>query len=657
MVRVVAALAATALGASSSMNPIRRVVSMLQMMQKKVENEADEAKALHTKFMCYCDTNEAKMSKKIQENEEKIPQVESEIKELKGQKEQVESEITAHNSDRAEAQEAVDKATSMRAKDQKSFEAEAGDIKANLDAIRKAIPAIEQGGATEFLQSRSAARLRKLIAQAQSLDDSDRDDATAFLQGGNSIQPGSAQIVGILKQMEETIAANLADITKTEDEAVKSFEDMKAAKEKEISAATKAIEVKTGRVGELAVSIVEAEDDLKDTGNTLDEDKEFASTLKEKCSTAVKEYETESATRQEELAAIADTIKLLNSDEALELFKKALPSMAQMSFLQMDESEKEMKQEALQALQQHHTSKAAMSPYLSLVAFALKGKKANFDKVTKLIDNMMSSLKKEQGEDDSKKEYCASELDKAEDEAKEHENDVKGLKAKIEQLKDAASAVKAEIADLEAGIKSLDEAVAEATEQRKKEHDHYTKTAAQNQGALELLEMAKNRLNKFFNPEVAKSDDDLSFIQTKQLKSAGVIAMLTNIQTDLKTEMAEDEQEEKDAQAEYEKLMETSQSKRKADSEAITEKSGALSDAEEGIAEAEGDKKTSGAALLAVRKTISNLHGECDFLVQNYDLRKQARDDEINALDKAKAVLSGADFSLVQTSSFLTRRG
>merc|ERR1719240_1303658 len=54
---------------------------------------------------------------------------------------------------------------------------------------------------------------------------------------------------------------------------------------------------------------------------------------------------------------------------------------------------------------------------------------------------------------------------------------------------------------------------------------------------------------------------------------------------------------------------------------------------------------------MATMQYISSLHGECDWLLQYFTVRKEARDGEIDGLTKAKAVLSGADFSLVQTSS------
>merc|ERR1719387_2956826 len=119
------------------------------------------------------------------------------------------------------------------------------------------------------------------------------------------------------------------------------------AKQKEVDAHTKAIEKKLGRIGELGVEIVNMKEDLSDTEEALIEDKKFLADLEKNCATKEKEWEERCKVRSEEILAIADTIKILNDDDALELFKKTLPSA---SFLQVRVSAKEVRQRALAML-------------------------------------------------------------------------------------------------------------------------------------------------------------------------------------------------------------------------------------------------------------------------------------------------------------------
>merc|ERR1719276_374164 len=143
--------------------------------------------------------------------------------------------------------------------------------------------------------------------------------------------------------------ASLATATADEQAAVKDFNGLVAAKTKEINALTKQVESKTSRIGELGVELVTLKEDLDDTTKSLIEDEAFLKDLEKNCKTKEDEWATRQKIRAEELLAIADTIKLLNDDDALELFKKTLPTP---SLLQLKSNSQALKKRALVALQQ-----------------------------------------------------------------------------------------------------------------------------------------------------------------------------------------------------------------------------------------------------------------------------------------------------------------
>merc|ERR1719261_1919701 len=152
--------------------------------------------------------------------------------------------------------------------------------------------------------------------------DYDREELTSFLSNDQNYAPQSGQITGILKQMNDRMNADLAEATNNENSAIKAFNELMAAKEKEVNALTKAIEEKMVRLGNLQVEIVEMKEDLDDTQKALLEDKKFLADLDKNCALKAKENEANQKLRAEELLALADTIKVLNDDDALELFKK-----------------------------------------------------------------------------------------------------------------------------------------------------------------------------------------------------------------------------------------------------------------------------------------------------------------------------------------------
>merc|ERR1719158_990270 len=299
----------------------------------------------------------------------------------------------------------------------------------------------------------------------------------------------------------------------------------------------------------------------------------------------------------------------------------------------------------------------------------MHGGKMGFGKIVKMIDNLVKELKVEQATDADKKSYCEAELDKAEDKKKGLELDISDLGKAIDDGEESIATLAGEIKALTKGIKDLDKSVADATESRKEEHDDYVETLAGNNAAKDLLAFAKNRLNKFYNPKLYKAPPkrelvalqgkdapapppaaDLSYKKSGE-ESNGVIAMIDLLVADIDKDNQESEVNEKDAQADYESFMSDASEKRAQDSKAVTDKEGAKAETE--LQSNKDSKGSKTVEAMETAKYIGGLHQECDWLLSNFDARKAARSGEIDALGKAKAVLSGADSSLVQTATRL----
>merc|ERR1719390_507249 len=419
-------------------------------------------------------------------------------------------------------------------------------------------------------------------------------------------------------QMTDTMNKDLAEATATEEAAVKAYNELMAAKEKEVNALTKAIEEKMVRLGKLQVEIVEMKEDLDDTAKGIVEDKKFLADLKKNCATKADEHAANMKLRSEELLALADTIKILNDDDALELFKKTLPASAA-SLLQLQVTAADQRQQALAVI------RANRRPELNFIALALQGRKVDFSKVIGMIDEMVSTLKAEQQDDNDKKEYCETQFDLADDKKKALEREISNLEKAIEKENEGIKALTEEIKALEAGIKALDKSVAEATEQRKEENAEYTELMANDGAAKELLGFAKNRLNKFYNPKLYKappkrklSEEDqitvnmggtlaptaapggiagtgvtvladvsahdaskvapppppatAAAFSKKSEESNGVIAMIDLLIKDLDKEMTEAKTTEADSQADYEQAMTDSAEKRAQDTKTLADK-------------------------------------------------------------------------------------
>jgi len=385
----------------------------------------------------------------------------------------------------------------------------------------------------------------------------------------------------------------------------------------------------------------------------------------------------------------------------LDLFKKTIPSMVQtgMEFLQKS-SKSSVAMRANGLLVSLMQTGRAHTTQLSLMAAALKSKAVDFSKITEQIDGMVEVLGKEQTDDDTQKAFCEEEFTKSAAEKKETEDTLASLAASIEEMSATVATLKSEIETLSADIKALDKAVAEATEQRKEEHTTFLQAQAENQAATQLVEAAKNKLYKFYNPTMYKAPERRELTEEERIavangavdprdaeeaaapqgiggtgitvfaqirlasnaapppppetfgaytkksgKSNGVIALMDMMIGDLKTELTESEHAEEMAQKDYENLMAASQKTRATNAESITEKESASAEWEEKIENAKTEQASTTEALAKVKEYIAGLHSSCDFLIENYGARKEARTNEVEGLKNAKSVLAGANFS------------
>jgi hypothetical protein len=684
MLFVVLSLSAVANGYQTEAlgaNPIRKIVSLLQNMQKEIEAEGAKEKELFDKFMCFCSGNNGELSKAAEDAKAKIEELTAKVTADEATQVQTKLDLAAAKTDRASAQSDIEEAAALRAKEASEYAAEKADSETNIAAMTSAIPAIEKGmGGASLLQVPGADRVKKIVASYPSVSAMDRKNAIAFLEAGTGesgdYAPASGQIVGILKGMKDDMEASLKEAIAEEEKSIAGFGDLKASKLKEIEMATEAIETKTTRSGELAVTIVQDKDSIEDTESELADTQKFLVQLETQCATKEKEMAERTKIRSEEVKAISEAISILNDDDALDVFKKAaLPQVGvqEVGFLQRGNSpaSRVMKAQGILASIKRNNK----SSELDLLLFTLnsklklhgKGKTQGLEGVIKMIDDMVALLGKDQGDDDTQKEFCETEFDKAGDEHKAATEKQASLAASIEVSTDSLATLSDDIAALVQDVKDLDKAVAQATEQRKEEHADFLEAQQLSEAAIQLIAKAKNRLQKFYNPTLYKAppktentmeekiieagtfaqiSDDLALSQPyeKSEKSAGVIGLMDMMAKELETDMKDAAYEEKTSQGDYQKLMDESQATRAANTKSITAKESTKATEEASLVALKESKAAADEDLSLINKYVADLHVSCDFIIQNFDLRKEARTNEMESLKNAKAILSGANF-------------
>merc|ERR1719281_550083 len=467
----------------------------------------------------------------------KIEGYASAVEQEKAEKAQLEQDLVKHEADKAGAIADLEKSTALRSKEKAEFDEDLADQETNLAGVSSAIPALEKGmGGAAFVQLPVSKKIRQLIEASKYTNSYDRGLVTSFLDQSGDYVPASGQIVGILKNMKDEMEASIKDLTASEASAVSGYEDLKAAKTKEEAAASAAIKSKEKRSGELAVTVVQNADALEDTTAELAKTEKFLATLAEQCKEKQAEWAARSKVRAEEIEAISQAIGILNDDDALDVFKKAVPAVLtqteEFGFLQYRTNSATGAMASAHKAQQLITSAAQIyrSSTLSLLAFSSKTRvrmvqkhksKADFSEITKMIDGMVAVLTAEQADDEKHKAFCTAEFEKAADEKKDTETEISGLTSSIEELADEIATLGEDIKTLTTGIQVLDKSVADATEQRKEEHAAYTESLALQETAIELIAKAKNRLQKFYNPTLYKAPPKVENTMEEKIIEAG----------------------------------------------------------------------------------------------------------------------------------------
>jgi uncharacterized coiled-coil protein SlyX len=407
--------------------------------------------------------------------------------------------------------------------------------------------------------------------------------------------------------------------------------------------------------------------------------------LKEACNGKGNEFETRQKDAAAEVDAVNQAIGVLNNDDALQLFNKTdTKDLMQTSLLQLKTRKNDPRALAMEQLNSLATNNKALAMLAFTAKQASKSKTGvDFSKIITMIDDMIVLLKKEAEDDLAARDQCNVDFNDSAAEKKETEHAIAGLTATIEELTEVVAAQAAIVKKSAEDVVASKESMAEATKQREGDNAAYVEAVDLNKQAVELIQKAKNKLNVFYNPQLVPKEkapelspeEELeagarsvliqkhSFTQTdseklpegqpeifagerknKGQKGASVMALMDMLAGDINKDTTALEKDEALAQQEYEKL-----SQDLANSVAESTKAG--NDAAATKAKAEEDKQTAESTLsmkeeeLAdVQQTIADLHAQCDFILQAFEERKAARENEVAGLGKAKAILAGAKF-------------
>jgi len=652
--------------AEAKNRPVTKVITLLKDMLKQLEKEAEEDEEIYDQLACWCETNDKEKTKSIADAEAKIEDLTNKIEELTASSARLTTEIKNLEKEVAENQEALDAATAIRQKELAEFNAEEKDALEAISALKSAVTVLSKhhGGALlqmprshlEGIANTIQYQMQKHAVVLQGvLTHTERKTIAAFIQAPQdyfdasptfkqSYAPQSGEIFGILKQMKESFETNLSDSQKEEMTNQKAYEDLKAAKVEEIKAGQDQIDKKTQELASTDEKLAESKESIEDTKKSLGADEEFLMMLKEKCSTTDAEWEERQKTRQLEMEACSKALAVLSSDDAHDLFTKTFNP----AFVQTDmQSDRRSKAAAVLA----RVAKKVNSPRLS--AIATRVRLDAFVKVKKAIDDMVAQLLKEKADEIKHKDFCVEEFNSNQLQTEKKDREKEDLIALIEDLELTIKTLTSEIETLKSEVAEMQVQMKRAGEDREKQNKEFQQTVADQRASQKLLTAALNILKGFYEKkaaflqkqEPAGPPPPPGFKEYKKNESSGgVMGMIQQIINDAKAMEAEAIRAEEDAQKAYEDFVKETNASIETKTKEIINKSEEKAKGETDLTQANTDKESVLLELEQLSNYNAELHQSCDFVMKNFEIRQTARDEEIEALKQAKAILSGADF-------------
>jgi len=346
-----------------------------------------------------------------------------------------------------------------------------------------------------------------------------------------------------------------------------------------------------------------------------------------------KQWEERQKARHTELEAVAKAISILSDDDARDMFSKTFNKFF---FLQVRREAQGQREKAAEAL--------AKFPKLSALATSVR--LDPFTDVKKAIDKMVVALEKESADEVKHKDYCLDELQKNEVDTQKKTHTKVNLESKIAGLEQTIKEHKASIDAVVAEIEDLNTQKKRAGEDREIEKKEFEGVVADQRETQSLLNKALDVLKEVYGDGVVLiqvgQEPPAGFdTYKKSTQSTGVIALLSQIIADAKEMEAEAMHDEETAVENYAKFVKTTNDSLKAKDDQKVDITEQKAKAEKDLTQAKSEHDGTMTELESLANGAGALHKSCDYTLKNFDVRQEARDQEVDALRKAKAFLSG----------------
>jgi len=642
----------------AGVTPIQKVVSMMQEMVAKGKQEKHEEQVAFASFSQFCKDTIDQKQEAIAKGAAAIEQLSADIMKAQADQKKLGDEIKAHDADIASWESDKAKAQDERAAEKADYDTLHKDYSESIDALGRAIQVLKkQGKDTPQFFLQKVAQLNRIPASAKRTilaflaTQDQQDPLSVSAPQANAYEFQSGGVVSMIEKLEDKFKKELDTTEKEELNAKHNFEMQIQELVDQIDAATGERDEKMKLKAKRADDEAGAKGELAQTQEDKAADEKYLKDLVTECDQKSKDFESRQMLRAEEIEAINKAIEIMLSGAVSGAGEKHLPQLLQtdsFSLLRAN-SDSPLKAKAMAYLQSK--AQASKSHLLSLVASKMSGP---FDKVKKMIKDMIVKLMEEATEESEHKGWCDTEMSTNKQTREDKADQVSTLTAESEELTAKIEKLANEMAELSDAIAAIDAAVAEATELRTKEKAKNEVTVAEAKEAQVAVAKALTVLNDFY----AKAADATAFVQgpaedapatfDKPYKgmggeSGGVIGMLEVIESDFARLEAETSTAESEAQAEFERFSDDSAQDKAVKNMDLENKGKDKATAESDLIATKKDLEATQTELDAALAYYDKLKPSCVDAGLSYEERVRQREEEIQSLQEALKILSGED--------------
>jgi peptidoglycan hydrolase CwlO-like protein len=662
---------ATAVADNSKSNPLGTVLALLDGLEAKIIKEGEaEAKAFKD-FFEWCDEASANINNEIKTATSDKQKLEAKIGELTSEIDVGTSKIEDLAAAIAASEGELSDATTIREKEAADFAASEKELVDTVDTLDRAISIIssemaKNPAALAQIDTTSMASLTQslsAVVDAAGFSTSDREKLTALVQskqGDEDSDVGapaaavykthSTDIIGVLEDLKEKAEGELSDARKAESNAKHNYQMMKQSLEDQMAADTKDMTAEKAGKADAQEEKAAAEGDLAATIKDLQNGQSSLATANTDCMTTAADHEATVAARNEELKVLNMAEKILKgtTSGAVEQTYSFL-EVATSSRLQSraDLANSEVITIIKKLARDQHS--AALAQLASRIAVVVKYGSRNgddpFAKVKSLITDMIAKLEAEASAEATEKAYCDEQIAKTEAKKADLEATIAKLTSKIDKRVAKSTELKSETKQLQAELAALAKSQAEMDQVRAETHANYVTAKSELEEGLGGVQKALSLLRDYYGGASASMiQDDAKLGASMQQpaqpetfnKASGaggsIIDILEVCESDFANNLAKEETEEADAQADYEKTTQQNKVTKTLKDQDVKYKTQGATALDKSVAELSGDRDTTNSELAAVMEYYGNIKARCIAKPETYEERKARREAEISGL-------------------------